>query len=299
VGEIGLDEPLPKLAAAANVTLREVGTINRAGTADFEAMASPSTAAILRITPDAYRIVGDTTAAEPESLVALCRDRELRFIDALGVAPLTEPPESIQLPLPSVRERLASGVDLAIVRGDGLVGGPACGILLGDREIIQDIKGHPLFAAWRLDVLRTAALIATLESYDNKPLCPEELPIWQFLTGSIENLRNRAERLAPQLAAASGISTATAIEIRSPLLPAFAEGWPSYGVALTAADGDIRSLDKRLRSGPSPILGRIEGERLILDLRTVLPRQDKSIVDVLLEAPPVGEENASQNGSTP
>jgi L-seryl-tRNA(Ser) seleniumtransferase len=76
------------------------------------------------------------------------------------------------------------------------------------------------------------------------------------------------------------------METRSPLSAALtSEGWPSYGVALAAANGDIRMLDERLRSARFPIVGRIEGDRLLLDLRTVLPRQDKALVDALLESP--------------
>jgi L-seryl-tRNA(Ser) seleniumtransferase len=165
------------------------------------------------------------------------------------------------------------------------VGGPACGILLGRREVIRRITEHPLFPAWQLDALRGAAFVSTLECYDDKPLGQEELPIWQFLATSVENLRNRAERMAPQLAHAEGIASATAIETRSPLLPVLADGCPSYGVVLTTADGDIKLLDQRLSTAPLPILGRIEGDRLILDLRTVLARQDKTLVDSLLGAP--------------
>jgi L-seryl-tRNA(Ser) seleniumtransferase len=299
ISDVESAEPLPKLAAAANVVILEIGTINRASAADYEASASPRAAALLRITPDAYRVVGETTMAELDELVPLCRDRELVLIDALGVAPLIDPPESIRWPLRSVRASLAAGVELAVVRGDGLVGGPACGILLGRREAIRRITDHALFPAWRLDVLRAAALVATLESYDDKTPRQEELPMWQFLTASVDNLRNRAERMAPQLAHAEGIVSAVAIETRSPLFSLLADGCPSYGVALAAADGDIQSLDARLRSAPLPILGRIEGDRLLLDLRTVLPRQDKALVDALLGTPITSDSGQPQSGDPP
>ncbi|MEX0610652.1 MAG: hypothetical protein WD738_01915 [Pirellulales bacterium] len=282
VGEVDSAEPLPRIAAAAKVSLREVGTINRANVADYEAVASPSTAALLKVTPDEYRIVGETTMAELNELVALSRARELVVIDMLGAAPLVDPPEPLHLPIRSARASLALGVDLAVVRGDGLVGGPSCGILLGAREVIRRVTEHPLYAAWRLDLLRSAALVATLECYENLPPGQDAIPVWQFLTTSVDNLRNRAERMAAQLAHAEGVSSSVAMETRSRLFPVLADGWPSYAVALTAANGDIQSLDRRLRSAPLPILGRVEGDRLMLDLRTVLPRQDKTLVDALL-----------------
>jgi L-seryl-tRNA(Ser) seleniumtransferase len=107
------------------------------------------------------------------------------------------------------------------------------------------------------------------------------LPTWQLLTTPIENLRNRAERIAPQLAQAAEIDSVTAVETRSPVAaaPTPAGGLVSYAVALTARGCSVSDLDKRLRTLPLPIVGRVENDRLILDLRTVLPRQDRMLVE--------------------
>jgi L-seryl-tRNA(Ser) seleniumtransferase len=169
-----------------------------------------------------------------------------------------------------------------ILRGDGLVGGPSCGILLGSNEVIHRITAHPLFAAWSLDPLRMAALTATLECYENSSTGIHQLPVWQCLTVSVDNLRNRAERIAPQLAKADGIASAIPVETRSPLAAALPDGIPSYGVALSPAGGDVHLLDKFLRSARFPIHGRIEKDRIIIDLRTVLPRQDTTLIDALV-----------------
>jgi L-seryl-tRNA(Ser) seleniumtransferase len=285
VGEIGPGEPLPKLVASANARLREVGTTNRALAADYEAAASPDAAVVLTISPDEYRVVGETASPNLEELLALARDRELVLIAALGAAPMADPPATIRgWPQRSARDTLAAGVELVALRGDGLLGGPSCGILLGSRELIGRISRHPLFAAWRLDALRSAALAATLACYQDSTRGTENLPAWQLLSTPIENLRNRAERLAPQIAQACDVAAAVVVETRSPIsdaLPADG-GLPSYGVALNTSSGQITDLDNRLRNLPLPILGRIESDRLILDLRTVLPRQDRTLVEAIL-----------------
>jgi L-seryl-tRNA(Ser) seleniumtransferase len=127
-----------------------------------------------------------------------------------------------------------------------------------------------------------AALAGTLECYENSPPAEQSLAVWQCLSAPIENLRNRAERLAPQLAAANGIASAVAIETRSPVAAALVDGgWPSYGVALTPGDGDVQRLEKRMAGALQPVVGRIENDSLVLDLRTVFPRQDKSLVEAL------------------
>ena len=286
VGEVDSAGPLPKLAAAARAVLKDVGTANRTVAADYEMAASPRAAVLLTLQSDEYRIVGETAAAALEELVALARDRELVLVDAIGAAPLVDPPPSIHWPKRSARASLAAGVDLVVVRGDGLVGGPSCGIVAGRRDGVQRIVEHPLFGAWQLDAFRSAALAGTLQCYESSPNGEQALPVWQVLTTPIENLRNRAERIAPQLAHAPGIATATAVETRSPLAPALIVdgGWPSYGVALTAADGDIQTLHQRLTRAPHPVLGRIESDRLLLDLRTVFPRQDRQLVEALAGA---------------
>ena len=289
VGEVGLANPLPKLAAAAGVFLKEVGTTNRTAVADYEAAASPRAAAILQLDPDTYRVVGETSTPQLSELVTLARGRKLTLIQALGTAPIIDPPSDVCWPQQSVKATLDAGVDVAIVRGDGLIGGPECGVLIGTQEIIHRIMQHPSCPALELDPLRSAALIATLGCYDNSPNGIQAIPVWQFLTVPLENLRNRAERMAPQLAQAIGVATATALEMHSQLFPAMNThaNWPSCGVALAPADGNIQGLASRLRTGSPPIVGRIESERLVLDLRTVLPRQDKLLVDALLNEPAV------------
>ncbi len=197
VADLGRTDSLPKLARAAHAILTEVGTTNSAVAADYEAVSSDRTAAILKLNPDTYRIIGQTAAAELDELVAFARDQEFALIDALGIAPLVDLPPAITSMPRSARASIAAGVDLVLLRGDGLVGGPPCGILLGSNEIINRIAAHPLFAAWRIDLPRSAALAATLECYTNPTGGIDSIPVWQCLSVSLENLRNRAERIAP------------------------------------------------------------------------------------------------------
>jgi L-seryl-tRNA(Ser) seleniumtransferase len=283
VGEVDTAGPLPKLAAAAGAILRDVGTANRTAAADYEVATSPRAAALLKLDSDEYRIVGQTASTELEELVSLARDRELVLVYATGGAPLVNPPASIEWPRRSVRAVLEAGVDLVVVRGDGLVGGPACGIVIGRQEIVERIAAHPLSRSWRLDSLRSAALVGTLQVYARGADIRQELPIWQLISTPLENLQNRAARIAPQLAQAAGVATADAVATQSPLTAALADNiWPSYGIALSSADGNVQALETRLRSADHPVLGRIDGGRLLLDLRSVFPRQDRQLVEAIV-----------------
>jgi L-seryl-tRNA(Ser) seleniumtransferase len=281
VGEVETGDPLPKLVQAARCMLKEVGTANRATVADYESAITPQTGAILKVIPDAYRVVGETAQASVDELVALARDREMLYIEALGLAPLFDVPQTIcKLPR-SVRTSIADGTDVVVVRGNGLVAGPPCGLLLGRKSFLDAIGKHPLFSAWRLDPIRAAALTATLELYDNLSTNVGVMPAWQSLTAPVENLRNRAERLAPQLATAEEVASAIPVETRSELAACLGPegGFPSFGIRVTAKDGNVSALDSRLKAAKWPVFGRVEDNAIILDLRTVSPRQDRLLVE--------------------
>jgi L-seryl-tRNA(Ser) seleniumtransferase len=282
-GEIEPGCNILALAASVNVRVKEVGCANRASIAGYELAVHDNTAAIVRHTGDSYRLVGGTTGADVDELVALARDREVPLVCAIGSAPLVEGLPVIGDAISSVAAVFAAGAQAVIFRGDGLVGGPSCGIIVGQSDVVRRVEEQPLFQPWRLNALPSAALLATLDLYDDRAALVEKLPLFQVLAVSVDNLRLRAERLAPQLGHANGICIAEAISTESSLGPArFSElKWPSYGVALTAGDGDILALDKRLRAAAVPVIGTVDGERLAFDLRTVFPRQDQQIVEML------------------
>ena len=292
VGDVDRDGSLASIAAAASVVLREVGSVNRTVPTDFEAAVCEDTAALWRNLPDDYQIVGQMQVADLESLVALARDRERPLVESLGAAPLMENLPTLDADSPSVAKSLTAGTHLAIVRGNGLVGGPPCGILVGTRELVDRIESHPMFPAWRVHPSTAAALAATLTLLsDPQQLDPQRLrqtmPLFQLLGASVENLRQRAERLAPQLAQADDVASALAVATENCLGVAYSkdERMPSYAVALTAANDDVRALDQRLRQADVPVVGRLQDDRLLVDLRTVLARQDRQLVEMIVGVP--------------
>jgi L-seryl-tRNA(Ser) seleniumtransferase len=283
VGDVDTNCTLAAAVKSAGAVLREVGSVNRVTTAEFETAVSPATAAIVRAATDNFRVEGLSKTVELESLVGLARDRELPLVELAGAAPLINGLPEIGDSVPSVSVSLATGVPLIICRGDGLVGGPACGIILGSRALLGHIEAHPMFAAWRSDAANIAALHATLLNYDDRERLVQAVPLFQLLATSVENLRQRAERIAPQLALAADVEMAAPVPTSSHigLAQIVDDAMPSYGVALTPKDGNLDALDARLRSAASPIISRREVTRLVIDLRTVLPRQDQRVVELV------------------
>jgi L-seryl-tRNA(Ser) seleniumtransferase len=302
VGDVDRGNPLPALATAANCRLRDVGTLNHTQASDYESAISLQTGVILKLSTHNYRVVGQSTAAEDDALVALARDREIPFVAAMGIAPLADLTSPLPSPPQSVRAAIAAGVDLVVLRGDGYVGGPPCGVIVGRRDLVERISRHPLFASMQLDPLRRAALLATVISASDSPeRTAETPPVRQLLTAPIENLRNRAERIAPQLAAAAEIASAVAVETRSSISAAesAAGACPSYAVALTPRERSIAELDKRLQSLTPPVIGRVESDRILLDLRTVLARQDRALVEAICGTPSTDQTQPAGAESNP
>lgn len=286
VGELEPGSTLSTLAQAARVTLREAGAVNSTSAAEYEAAIDADTAAIVRHTPDHYHVAGAAHAVELEALVSLARDRELPLLDLLGAAPLEDGLPTLSPDWTSIAGSIASGTQLVVARGDGLLGGPRSAIIIGTRALVEHIGRHPLFAAWQADAGACAALAATIALYHDRAQLPQTIPLYQLLSASVENLRQRGERLAPQMAQPPNIASAVVTESESTLGLAQAGGdkLPSVAIVLTPTDGDANALDQRLRQAAVPVVGRREGGRLWLDLRSVLPRQDQRLVEMVVSA---------------
>ncbi|MFO0871755.1 MAG: hypothetical protein U0935_22755 [Pirellulales bacterium] len=295
--------PLPDLVAASRARLLEVGTTNVTRLADFAAHAlPPETALFLVLAPRSYRFAGEHSQPPLAALAALARSHGIPLcvdlgwsglVNSLADASASSPAgTAVSAPLgppvgpPSAREALAWGVDLCLVRGDKLLGGPACIVAVGRREIVDRLREHPLRECFRLDAFTLAALTATLQQQAAATNGAPPLPVQLLLEVSPENLKNRAERLAPQLAALPGIAAATARECRGQLA-APAEGVAeriTWCVALRPVDGDADTLLARLRGAQPAILGRRSQDEVLLDLRSVLPRQDVELVEAATQA---------------
>ena len=63
---------------------------------------------------------------------------------------------------PDAASTLRAGAALVTASGDKLLGGPQCGLLLGDADLVERLRRYPFARALRVDKLTLAALEATL-----------------------------------------------------------------------------------------------------------------------------------------
>jgi L-seryl-tRNA(Ser) seleniumtransferase len=264
---------LPDIMARAGTRLREVGTTNRTHLADFAAAIGPQTGLILKAHTSNYTIQGFTAAAPAAKLAALAREHEIPFVEDLGSGSLVDLGRWGLPHEPTAAEALTQGADLVTFSGDKLLGGPQAGLVVGRADLIARLARNPLKRALRLDKIRLAALEAVLRLYADPDRLAERLPTLRLLIRPPDEIAGSGQRLLPAVAQALGSAAEVRlVEMRSQIgsgaLPVTL--LPSVGLALrpiNSSGAAVERLARALRALPIPIIGRIEGGRVLLDLR--------------------------------
>ena len=262
--EIGDGFRIPELLQSVGVRLREVGTTNRVHLADYEAAVGERTAFVLKVHPSNFVVRGFTSSVPVTALAGL----PVPVVHDTGSGLLAPHP---RLPdEPSASASLRAGAALVTASGDKLLGGPQCGLLLGEASLVQRLRRHPFARALRVDKLTLAALEATLAG--------PQPPVARALGLRPEQLRERAGTVARRLTDA-GVPCGV-VDTEGAVGGGGAPELPLPSVAVSLAE----ELAARLRAGSPPVLGRVERGRLLLDLLAVAPEDDAVLVDAVRRA---------------
>jgi L-seryl-tRNA(Ser) seleniumtransferase len=270
--EIGGGFRVPDVIAQGGSRLVEVGTTNRTHLRDYEAAVRdhPEARVVLRTHPSNFRMTGFTSAPSLDALAHFAHANGLLLVEDLGGGALVDLAQHGIEGEPYVQASLAAGVDLVLFSGDKLLGGPQAGIAAGRRELVERLSHHPLARALRLDKLSVAALAATLRLYRPPADPTRRIPVLRMLTEPLAVIAARAEALRAQVAAD------LALEISVLATQGYAGGGampmlalPGQALALRSRTFSADELARRLRTGATPVQGRIERDAVLLELRTV------------------------------
>lgn len=281
--EIGGSFRVPDVLRQSGAKLVEVGTTNKTHLHDYQAAIGPDTAAILKVHTSNYRILGFTSQPEDSGLKELAEQSGIPLIEDLGSGTIL-PIEAKGWREPSVSERLAAGMSVVTFSGDKLFGGAQAGIIAGKKEYIDKMRKHPLLRAIRIDKLSLAALEGTLLDYTlGQP--KEDIPVQYMLHVSSEELAQKAEKLADALHALGPKWQPEVAKLNSQAgggsLPAVdLEG---VGVMLTYKEMSTASLERKLRIRETPIVVRVQDDRIILDVRCLADADTEEIITALRE----------------
>ena len=276
--EIGGGFRIPDVMNQSGARLVEVGTTNRSRLSDYKQAAEhdDDLAMVLKVHQSNYQIVGFTEEVTVQALATLdvptVADIGSGLLDA-ACPWLDGPPPKWLADEPAAKQTLQQGADLILFSGDKLFGGPQAGIIAGSRELVERCGRHPLARALRPgDLVLSALQTVTLAYLDRRG---DDIPFWRMVATTESELQERAAVICERL---SGKDP----EVRSVPTEAVPGGgtlptvtFPSHGIEVT---GDI---SEQLRAGPRPVVGRVEQGKTILDLRTVSPEDDETLIDVL------------------
>lgn len=274
--EIGGGFRIPNVMVQSGAALVEVGTTNRTRTGDYEAALTENTRLIFAAHHSNFRIVGFFEEPDVAVLAALAHAHDLPMVHDVGSGALLDTGRFGLLHEPTVQESVTAGADIVIFSGDKLLGGPQAGCIVGRVGWVEQLRGHPLARAARIDKYCLAGLGATLQHYIEDE-ATERIPVWQLLGRAPDALRTVAGQWAEALSACN--IAAEVLPARSMVgggsLPE--ESLPTFVVALDYDHPD--ALMERLRLGQPPIIARILDNRLVLDPRTVFEEQTGDLLD--------------------
>ncbi len=285
--EIGGGFRVPDIVAQSGAQMVEIGTTNRTHLSDYDqALADHAqTRMILRTHPSNFRITGFTSAPSLKDLATFAHARGLLLIEDLGGGALVDLTPFGIAGEPTVQASLQAGVDLVVFSGDKLLGGPQAGIIAGRRDLIETLAKHPLARALRLDKLSLAALGATLRLYrpPNHPM--SAVPVLRMLTQSAETIKARGLALQSLLAKVANL------QIQIVVTEGFAGGGAlpmqalsGFALQLSVPGLSAEDFARRLRTGASPVVGRIAQDRLLLEMRTVSDQELAPLASAIAQA---------------
>ncbi|MFZ4859284.1 MAG: L-seryl-tRNA(Sec) selenium transferase [Desulfuromonadaceae bacterium] len=282
--EIGGSFRIPDVMRMSGSILKEVGTTNRTHLKDYQRAISEKTALLLKVHTSNFSVVGFTAEVSIEQLVQCGSDAGVPVMADIGSGSLLDlsrygiPGET------PVQEYIKAGVGIVTCSGDKMLGGPQAGIIFGKREIISLLRKEQLLRALRIDKLTLAALEATVRLYRDERQAVVEIPTLRMLTAQPGALKAKAisylRRLRPRIPAAVTLSVmAGHSQVGGGSLPLL--NLPTFLMAVSVDGRTPQQIDASFRKGRTPVLGRINKGRYLLDLRTLQDVDIPAVVEAM------------------
>ena len=270
--EIGGSFRIPDVMERSGGILKEVGTTNRTHIHDYQNAIDDDTALLLKVHKSNYSIVGFSAEVSLKELVELGKANHLPVMEDLGSGTFIDFSEYGLLKEPTVQESVATQADVITFSGDKLLGGPQAGIIVGKSQVIEKIKKNPITRALRIDKLTLAALESTLRLYRTPQVAVASIPTLRMLTLPFKAIEKKARRLATMLGNTDNPLMDIQLLNRSskagggalPLLDL-----PSKCVGVKIEGITANTIERSMRNNTPPIIGRIEEDFFIMDLRTI------------------------------
>ncbi len=283
--EIGGSFRIPDIMSRSGACMVEVGTTNKTHLSDYENAITDKSAVMVKVHTSNYRILGFTSQVDVPSLVELAVKHKLHVIADLGSGSLIDLSHYGFEHEPTVQEVVQTGVDVVTFSGDKLLGGPQAGIVVGKKEVVEQLIKNPLNRALRIDKLTLAALESTLRLYLDRESVIRRVPTIRMITVTAKAIEQRAgaliQRIRPRLPLdmSIGLEDDTS-QIGGGALPL--QRLPTRVIALSSSSLPVEQLERRMRGHKPPVIARIHRDQVRIDLRTVAEQEEGELEAALI-----------------
>ena len=284
--EIGGGFRIPEVLETSGARLVEVGATNKTHIRDYGEALTERTALILKVHRSNFYLGGFTDEPPVPELAALARDHGIPLVEDLGSGALMNTDELAPIDHePTPQEALRNGIDLITFSGDKLLGGPQAGIIAGRADLVARVKSEPFFRAVRCDKLILTVLQECIDDYlRSKGQEHPDIPTLNFLALPLDDLRARGQAILAELGELKSELTIeeTTSQTGGGTMPR-AE-FPSLALRIVPAGMGLETLSQRLRFAEPAVIGYVQEDAFLLNLRTVFPSQDEALTRALRDA---------------
>jgi len=277
--EIGGSFRMPDIMKKARCKLVEVGTTNRTHSYDYLNAINKKTAALMKVHTSNFEVAGFGHSVSVADLAAIANNAGIPVIDDMGSGNLLDLASYGLPPERTAKQAIDEGADIITFSGDKLLGGPQCGLIAGNKDLIEQINKNPFKRAMRLDKVTLAALEAVLKLYCKPATLEQSLPTLALLTRSQDEIEQTAVTLAGYLRSAFPEDIDISVrpcesQIGSGSLPT--KTIDSHAVVISCSNSTttIESLASQARKLPLPVIGRVYKKGMWLDCRALTDHKD-------------------------
>lgn len=291
--EIGGSFRIPDVMSRSGARMVEVGATNRTHLFDYENVIHEETALLLKVHTSNFRVIGFTSEVPVHDLVILGQKHGVPVMEDLGSGSLIDLSPWGLPKEPTVQEIVKAGADVVTFSGDKLLGGPQAGIIVGKKDIIARIKKNPMNRALRIDKFTLASLETVLRDYYDFDHALQSVPTLSMLTADADTIKKKGHRILRRLGGAQKVKNfiglqETVSRVGGGAMPE--HGLASWALVLQPGDMGASGFEKWFRSLVVPLIVRIENEKMIIDLRTILEDDIPLLIDILKQYMKKGQE---------
>ena len=281
--EIGGSFRIPDVIKKSGCILKEVGSTNRTHLKDYEKAITKKTGMILWVHTSNYVVRGFTHDVSLSDLVQLGKKKRVPVVADLGSGALVDLSEKGVPKDMLIQDVVKSGVGLVTFSGDKLLGGPQAGLIVGTKTLVNKLKTNPIARAVRCDKWSLAFLEESLRSFGDHGPSKNNLTI-SLMMVSRKALTKRGEIILSHLPKKAkdklGISLVESeVEAGSGSLPE--EKLDSMAFRFKPNGISASKLATQFRMGDTPVVGYIHGHTFYIDLKAVIPGQEKELVGAI------------------